>query len=58
MEQERIIILISTLVVLIAVIAMVLLFSVFQYKKNKLLEDNDTLRKVIKNKLSIYKEES
>jgi len=58
MEQERIIILISTLVVLIAVIAMVLLFSVFQYKKNKLLDDNDTLRKVIKNKLSICKEES
>ncbi len=58
MEQERIIILISTLVVLIAVIAMVLLFSIFQYKKNKLLDDNDTLRKVIKNKLSIYKEES
>ena len=58
MEQERVIILISTLVVLIAVIAMVFLFSIFQYKKNKLLEDNDTLRKVIKNKLSIYKEES
>jgi len=58
MEQERVVILISTLVVLIAVIAMALLFSVFQYKKNKLLEDNDTLRKVIKNKLSIYKEES
>lgn len=58
MEQERIVILVSTLVVLIAVLAMILLFSIFQHKKNKLLEDNDTLRNVIKKKLSIYKEES
>lgn len=57
MEQERIVIIVSTIVVLIAVIAMISLFSIFQHKKNKLLEDNDTLRNVIKNKLSIYKEE-
>ncbi len=57
MEQERIIILLSTVVVLIAVIAMILLFSIFQYKKNRLLEDNDTLRNIIRNKLSVYKEE-
>ena len=57
MEQERIIILLSTIVVLIAVIAMVFLFGIFQHKKNKLLKDNDSLRNVIKNKLSIYKEE-
>lgn len=58
MEQERVIILLSTLVVLIAVIAMIILYSIFQHKKNKLLDDNAALRNVIKNKLSIYKEES
>lgn len=57
MEQERIVILISTLVVLIAVIAMILLFSIFQNKKNELLKNNESLRNVIKNKLSIYNEE-
>lgn len=57
MEQERIVILISTLVVLIVIIAMILLFSIFQLKKNKLLEDNNTLRNVIKSKLSINKKE-
>ena len=58
MEQERIVIIVSTLVVLIAVIAVIVLFSIFQHKKNKLLADNKTLRNVIRNRLSIYKEES
>ena len=58
MEQERTIILLSTIVVLIAVVAMVFLFGIFQHKKNKLLKDNNTLRNVIKNKLSIFNEES
>lgn len=58
MEHERKILILATGVVLIAIIAMISLFSIFQHKKNKLLEDNNSLRNVIKNKLSIYKEES
>lgn len=53
MEQERVtlIILISTAVVLIFVIAMIVLFSVFQTIKYKLLKRNKTLFDIIKRKL-------
>ncbi len=56
MEQERVtlIIIISTIVVLVFAIAMIVLFSIFQYLKNKLLIDNETLREIIKNKLSSF----
>jgi len=54
MEQERVtlIIIISTIVVLVFAVAMIVLFSIFQYLKNSLLMDNKTLRNIIKNKLS------
>jgi hypothetical protein len=56
MEQERVtlVIIISTVVVLIFAIAMILLFSIYQHLKNKLLIDNTTLRNIIKNKLSTF----
>lgn len=56
MEQERVtlIILISTIVVLVFAIAMIVLFSIFQYIKNKLLIDNKALRDIIKSKLSSF----
>lgn len=46
MEQERVIaiILISTIIVLIFVIAMVVLFSVFRTHKNKLVIENNSLQ--------------
>ena len=45
------IILVSTIVVLVFAIAMVVLFSIFQHLKNKLLLDNKSLRDIIKEKL-------
>ena len=56
MEQERVIliIIISTVVVLVFAIAMIVLFSIFQHLKNKLLLDNKTLRDIIKNKLASF----
>ncbi len=56
MEQERVtlIIILSTIVVLVFAIAMIVLFSIFHYLKNKLLIDNKTLRDIIKNKLSSF----
>ena len=53
MEQERItvIILISTVVVVVFVIAMIVLFSVFQHIKNKLLLENKSLRELIEENL-------
>ena len=56
MEQERVtlIIIISTIVVLVFAVAMIVLFSIFHYLKNKLLIDNKTLRDIIKNKLSSF----
>jgi len=56
MEQERVtlIILISTVVVLVFAVAMIVLFTIFQHLKNKLLIDNKTLRNIIKNKLSSF----
>ena len=56
MEQESVtlIIIISTIVVLVFTIAMIVLFSIFQHLKNKLLIDNKTLREIIKNKLSSF----
>ena len=56
MEQERVtvIIIITTIIVLVFAISMVVLFSIFQHLKNKLLIDNKTLRTIIKNKLSGY----
>ena len=56
MEQERVtlIILISTIIVLVFAIAMIVLFSIFQSLKNKLLIDNKTLRDLIKSKLPSF----
>ncbi len=56
MEQESVtlIIIISTIVVLVFAIAMIVLFSIFQHLKNRLLLDNKTLRNVIKNKLDTF----
>ncbi len=56
MEQERItlIIIISTIIVLVFTIATIVLFSIFQHLKNKLLLDNKALRTIIKNKLSSF----
>jgi len=56
MEQERVtlIILISTVVVLVFAVAMIVLFSIFQHLKNKLLIDNKSLRDIIRNKLSSF----
>ena len=56
MEQEgtTLIILISTIVVLVFAIAMVVLFSIFQNIKNRLLLDNKSLRDIIKDKLSSF----
>ncbi len=56
MEQERVtlIIIITTIIVLVFTIAMIVLFSIFQHLKNKLLIDNKTLRSIIKNKLSSF----
>ncbi len=53
MEQERItlIILISTIVVLVFAIAMIVLFSVYQHLKNKLLVENKSLRELIEENL-------
>ena len=53
MEQERItvIILISTVVVVVFVIAMIVLFSVFQHIKNKLLLENKSLQELIEENL-------
>lgn len=55
MEQERItlIILVSTIVVLVFAIAMIVLFSIFQNIKNRLLVDNKSLRDFIKEKLPL-----
>lgn len=56
MEQERVtlIIIISTIVVLVFAIAMIVLFVIFQYLKNRLLLDNKTLRDIIKNELASF----
>ncbi len=56
MEQERVtfIIIITTIIVLVFTIAMIVLFSIFQHLKNKLLIDNKTLRDIIKNKLNTF----
>ncbi len=56
MEQERVtlIIIITTIIVLVFTVAMIVLFSIFQHLKNKLLLDNKTLRTIIKNKLSSF----
>jgi len=56
MEQERItlIIITTTIIVLVFTIAMIVVFSIFQHLKNKLLIDNKTLRSIIKNKLSSF----
>ncbi len=56
MEQERVtvIILISTIVVLVFAIAMIVLFSIFQSIKNRLLLDNKSLRDIIKSKLPSF----
>jgi len=56
MEQEGVtlIIIISTIVVLVFAISTIVLISVFQHIKNKLLLDNKTLREIIKNKLSEF----
>ena len=56
MEQEgtTVIILISTIVVLVFAIAMIVLFSIFQNIKNKLLLDNKSLRDIIKEKLPTF----
>jgi len=56
MEQERVtlIIIITTIIVLVFTVAMIVLFSIFQHLKNKLLIDNKTLRDFIKDKLSSF----
>ena len=56
MEQERVILIIisTTIVVLVFAIAKIVLFTIFMRKKNKLLADNESLRNIIKNKLSVY----
>ncbi|MEZ4841852.1 MAG: hypothetical protein R2821_10205 [Flavobacteriaceae bacterium] len=53
MEQERVtlIIIISTIVVLVFTIATIVLFSVFQTIKYKLLKNNKKLMDIIKSKL-------
>lgn len=53
MEQEGVtfIIIISTIVVLVFTIATIVLFSIFQQKKYKLLKRNKTLFDIIKKKL-------
>lgn len=54
MEQERVtlIILISTIVVLVFVIAMVVLFSIFREHKNRLVLENNTLKEKVNKLLS------
>ena len=56
MEQERItlIIVLTTIIVLVFTIAMIVLFVIFQNKKNKLLIDNKTLNNIIKDSLSSF----
>ena len=56
MEQERVtlIIIITTIIVLVFTIAMIVLFTIFQHMKNKLLIDNKSLRDIIKDKLSYF----
>jgi len=56
MEQEGVtlVILISTAVVLVFAVAIIVLFSIFQHLKNKLLIDNKSLRDIIRNKLSSF----
>lgn len=56
MEQEGVtlIIIATTIIVLIFTIAMIVLFIVFQNRKNKLLIDNKTLNNIIKNNLSSF----
>lgn len=54
MEQERVtlIILTSTIIALIFVIAMVVLFSIFRTHKNKLVLENNSLQHKINELLS------
>ena len=56
MEQEGVtlIIVVSTIVVLVFAIAMIVLFSIFQNIKNRLLLDNKSLRDIIKSKLPSF----
>lgn len=59
MEQERVtyIIILTTITVLIFAIAMIVLFSVFHQVKNKLLNKNQVLQTIIKNKLKTFIDE-
>lgn len=54
MEQERVtyIILISTIVVLVFIIAMIVLFSIYREHKNKLILENNSLKKKVDHVLS------
>ncbi len=56
MEQEGVtlIILVTSIIVLIFSIAMIVLFIVFQNRKNKLLIDNKTLNNLIKDNISSF----
>ena len=56
MEQEGVtlIIIVTSIIVLIFSIAMIVLFIVFQNRKNKLLIDNKTLNNLIKDNISSF----
>ena len=59
MEQERVtyIIILTTITVLIFAIAMIVLFSVFHQVKNQVLNKNQVLQTIIKNKLKTFIDE-